>query len=151
MKLSDCCGVPAYSNGDSDTEDIGICPECKEHCEYIEDDSDVASIGNDNQQLDPALTGALGIPNCPKCSPNGSVAQSMSRYTGRMVCMTCKNVINPEAQTPGAKKDGLLELMNRIAMQIRFHTISNKTFPDTVDDIEEIIKEYVFNLTRKTK
>lgn len=37
MKVTDCCGVPAYSNGDSDTEDIGICPDCKEHCEYIED------------------------------------------------------------------------------------------------------------------
>lgn len=40
MKVSDCCGVPAYSNGDSDTEDIGICPECKEHCEYIDDGED---------------------------------------------------------------------------------------------------------------
>jgi hypothetical protein len=40
MKLSDCCGVPAYSNGDLDTEDIGICPECKEHCEYIEEEEE---------------------------------------------------------------------------------------------------------------
>lgn len=40
MKISDCCGVPAYSNGDGDTEDIGICPECKEHCEYIDDEDE---------------------------------------------------------------------------------------------------------------
>lgn len=33
--LSDCCGAPAYSNGDADTIDIEICPICKEHCEYI--------------------------------------------------------------------------------------------------------------------
>ena len=37
-KVSDCCGAEAYSNGDSDTEDYGICPECKEHCEYIFDE-----------------------------------------------------------------------------------------------------------------
>lgn len=43
MKVSDCCGVPAYSNGDSDTEDIGICPECKEHCEYV-DDEEIESV-----------------------------------------------------------------------------------------------------------
>ena len=35
MKISDCCGAEAYSNGDSSTEDYGICPDCKEHCEYI--------------------------------------------------------------------------------------------------------------------
>lgn len=45
MLLSDCCGVPPYSNGDSDTSDIGICPECHEHCEYIntEDEEDERS------------------------------------------------------------------------------------------------------------
>lgn len=32
--LSDCCGVPPKSNGDSDTSDIGICPECGDFCEY---------------------------------------------------------------------------------------------------------------------
>lgn len=37
MKVSNCCGVPAYSNGDADTEDMGICPDCKEHCEYVEE------------------------------------------------------------------------------------------------------------------
>lgn len=36
MKLSNCCGAEAYSNGDSGTEDYGICPDCKEHCELIE-------------------------------------------------------------------------------------------------------------------
>lgn len=35
-KYSDCCGAPVYSNGDCDTEDFGICPDCKEHCEYEE-------------------------------------------------------------------------------------------------------------------
>jgi hypothetical protein len=37
-KVSDCCGAEAYSNGDSDTEDYGICPQCGEHCEYIDDE-----------------------------------------------------------------------------------------------------------------
>lgn len=38
MLVSDCCGSPAFSNGDSDTGDIGICPDCGEHCEYIDDE-----------------------------------------------------------------------------------------------------------------
>jgi hypothetical protein len=28
--VSDCCGVPPRGNGDCDTSDIGICPECGE-------------------------------------------------------------------------------------------------------------------------
>lgn len=40
MKVTDCCGSPAYSNGDCDTEDFGICPECGEHCEYVDDGED---------------------------------------------------------------------------------------------------------------
>ena len=32
--VSDCCGAEPYSNGDSDTADIGICPDCGDHCEY---------------------------------------------------------------------------------------------------------------------
>lgn len=37
MKVSDCCSAPAtelYS------EDLGICPECKEHCEFVDPDDD---------------------------------------------------------------------------------------------------------------
>jgi hypothetical protein len=40
MKVSDCCGAEPYSNGDCDTMDIGICPECHEHCEYVEIDEE---------------------------------------------------------------------------------------------------------------
>lgn len=28
MKLSTCCGV------ETDMEEVGICPECLEHCDY---------------------------------------------------------------------------------------------------------------------
>jgi transcription initiation factor IIE alpha subunit len=34
--VSYCCGVPPRGNGDCDTSDIGICPECGEHCEYVD-------------------------------------------------------------------------------------------------------------------
>lgn len=44
MKVTDCCGYPALSNGDSDTEDIGICPECGEHCEYVNNEEDYTCI-----------------------------------------------------------------------------------------------------------
>jgi hypothetical protein len=36
MKITDCCGAEPLSNGDNDTMDYGICPECGEHCEYID-------------------------------------------------------------------------------------------------------------------
>ena len=35
LKYSSCCGAEA-----GDFEDVGICPDCKEHCEFIEDDED---------------------------------------------------------------------------------------------------------------
>lgn len=38
MRISNCCGAPAMSNGDCDFEDFGICSDCKEHCEYIEEE-----------------------------------------------------------------------------------------------------------------
>lgn len=34
FSLSDCCGAEPRSNGDMDTKDIGICPECGDHCDY---------------------------------------------------------------------------------------------------------------------
>jgi hypothetical protein len=37
MKSSNCCGAANKSNGDSDYAEYGICPSCKEHCEFIED------------------------------------------------------------------------------------------------------------------
>ena len=33
MKVSDCCGAGPIEN----MEDLGICMECKEHCEYVEE------------------------------------------------------------------------------------------------------------------
>lgn len=36
MKISDCCGAAVDGN-----EDYGICPDCKEHCEFIDDEDDL--------------------------------------------------------------------------------------------------------------
>jgi len=36
MVISSCCGAQPRGNGDSDSSDIGICPDCGEHCEYID-------------------------------------------------------------------------------------------------------------------
>lgn len=36
LRVSDCCGAPPKGNGDCDTEDIGICSQCGDHCEYEE-------------------------------------------------------------------------------------------------------------------
>jgi hypothetical protein len=35
MLISDCCGASANGN-----EDYGICPDCKEHCEFYDDDNE---------------------------------------------------------------------------------------------------------------
>lgn len=32
---SDCCGAPDHSNGDGCFSDYGICPNCREYCEFI--------------------------------------------------------------------------------------------------------------------
>ena len=32
-RVSECCGAAAVEQ----SEDLGICPECKEHCEYVDE------------------------------------------------------------------------------------------------------------------
>jgi hypothetical protein len=39
--ISDCCGAAPVGVSD----DIGICPECKEHCDYVEDDTNEIEHG----------------------------------------------------------------------------------------------------------
>jgi len=34
MLYSECCGAAA-----GDFEDVGMCPDCKEHCSWIDDDN----------------------------------------------------------------------------------------------------------------
>jgi hypothetical protein len=43
MKVSDCCGAEAT---DPVMEDYGICPDCKDHCEFKDYDSDDDLIYN---------------------------------------------------------------------------------------------------------
>lgn len=45
MKVSDCCGAEAT---DPVMEDVGICPECQEHCEFehVQDEPDDYQIYN---------------------------------------------------------------------------------------------------------
>ena len=38
MKFSDCCG--ASPDGIDGAEETGICPDCKEHCEWIDDEEE---------------------------------------------------------------------------------------------------------------
>ena len=53
MLVSDCCGARALGNGDCDSEDMGICPNCLEHCSYIdEDDEDI----DDEEDIDDDVT-----------------------------------------------------------------------------------------------
>jgi hypothetical protein len=34
--VSSCCGCEPRGNGDSDSSDIGICPDCGDHCDYVD-------------------------------------------------------------------------------------------------------------------
>lgn len=76
--ISDCCGAAPITVEEqrggrirqSNSEDNGICPECMEDCEYIEDDDDwkceecegygtiVVGHGPDRDEV-----------QCPECSP----------------------------------------------------------------------------------
>lgn len=44
--VSNCCGASPKSNGDTDTMEFGICPDCKEHCEYVYYDEDGNEVPN---------------------------------------------------------------------------------------------------------
>ena len=33
-RVSECCGAAPVLT----SEDVGICPKCKEHCQYVEDE-----------------------------------------------------------------------------------------------------------------
>ena len=48
MKISECCEAEPVL----DSDDLGICPECKEHCEYIENVENCLRCGD---QLDDEL------------------------------------------------------------------------------------------------
>ena len=41
---SNCCGEENRMVGDCDYQDLGICPSCKEHCEYLTEEE----MENDN-------------------------------------------------------------------------------------------------------
>jgi hypothetical protein len=43
MKISDCCGAEMT---EPIMEDYGICPECQDHCEWLDYDSDDNLIYN---------------------------------------------------------------------------------------------------------
>jgi hypothetical protein len=49
--VSECCGVSPRGNGDSDSSDIGICPECQDHCSYGYNSSDGEFFENLNDCL----------------------------------------------------------------------------------------------------
>lgn len=48
FSLSSCCGAEPRSNGDMDTKDIGICPECGDHCDYDMECKDCNGTGYKN-------------------------------------------------------------------------------------------------------
>jgi len=62
-KVSDCCGAANF-----EAEDYGICPACKEHCDFIyegDDEPPLCSWCNGTGQGDTPDT------TCPKCKGSG--------------------------------------------------------------------------------
>ena len=61
--VSDCCGAEPVGVSD----DIGICPECKDHCEYIEleecDRCGGSGTVSSGHPMDPASEDIT----CPEC------------------------------------------------------------------------------------
>lgn len=75
MKVSNCCGASNRSNGDTDFEDHGICPECKEHCEFEEEsNSDLVLTAAEAKDLIPlpkSLTNAELFSEIEKSAKTG--------------------------------------------------------------------------------
>jgi hypothetical protein len=44
MAISTCCGA------ETDMDEIGICPECMEHCDWEEEDEDEVEIAKDQKE-----------------------------------------------------------------------------------------------------
>jgi len=41
MKVSECCGAHDRSiRGDASYEDYGICPDCGDHCDWVEEEDE---------------------------------------------------------------------------------------------------------------
>jgi hypothetical protein len=44
MAISTCCGA------ETDMEEIGICPECMEHCDFEDEEEDEEEIAKDQKE-----------------------------------------------------------------------------------------------------
>lgn len=70
MKVSNCCNA-----SNIDFEDYGICPECREHCEFIEEDTCEFCEGTGEVYRN--IPGNEGEPEydiegeCPECKGTG--------------------------------------------------------------------------------
>lgn len=42
-RVSDCCGAEPVG----ESEDLGLCPECYDHCEYVDREADDSERGED--------------------------------------------------------------------------------------------------------
>jgi hypothetical protein len=49
MAISTCCGA------ETDMEEIGICPECMEHCDFEEDEEEIQKDIDAENQIDEEL------------------------------------------------------------------------------------------------
>jgi DnaJ-class molecular chaperone len=69
--VSDCCSAA----GDGLFEDHGICPKCKEHCEYVEDDDDYGSpcdgCGGSGEVVDYSRHDQPDYQTCRECRGTG--------------------------------------------------------------------------------
>ena len=89
MKVSDCCG--ASPDGIDGCKDVGICPDCKEHCEWLEEDDEPIDLGWANGwKQTPAL-----VKNCEEQRAAGFEHDYSDHTSGpescvhRVECRTC--------------------------------------------------------------
>ena len=54
VKQSECCGAAARVDG---AEEVGLCPKCKEHCQFVEDEAEAL-------RALPVLTGEKVLDKC---------------------------------------------------------------------------------------
>ena len=85
MKLSDCCG--ASPDGIEGAEETGICPQCHEHCEFVDDEPELVDLGCANGWPNGGESPEI-VKKCQALGHN-TMETRMPGGDWRVVCATC--------------------------------------------------------------
>lgn len=83
-KVSECCGASPVG----ESEEMGLCPYCKEHCEYVEEEEEsICSSCNGSGE------GMYDSSRCSSCKGSGEIYFTVTKKT---LCQLQKNTSSLE-------------------------------------------------------